>query len=316
VSCQYIRARSLDDALSILAGLGDRAAVLAGGTDLILGMRAGQLAPECLVDISRLEELRGIRFANGSPESGLIVGAATTVHELASSPLLAGGYRLLAEAAGTLASVQIRNRATVGGNLCHAAPSADCAPPLLALEAQVELAGPQGRERVPLEDFFVGPGQTVLGAGRILVGLYLPYPGDCSGGCYIKHSLRRAMDCAFVGVAALVCVDGERLSRARIGLGAVASTPIRARRAEALLTERGDFGPETFAAAARVAAGEARPIDDIRASAWYRRRMVEVQTRRALERAASEAKYPERGTSEAKYSERGTRATSWAGPLS
>jgi carbon-monoxide dehydrogenase medium subunit len=289
VSYEYVRARSLDDALSILADRGDRAAVLAGGTDLILGIRARQLAPECLVDISQLEELRGIRPANSGPQSGLIVGAATTLRELETSPLLVGGYRLLAEAVGTLASVQIRNRASVGGNLCHAAPSADCAPSLLVLETQVELAGPQGRERVPLEDFFVGPGQTVLGAGRILVSLHLPYPGDCSGGCYIKHTLRRAMDCAFVGVAALVCTDGGRLSRARIGLGAVAPTPIRARRAEALLLERADLSPETLAAAARLAAGEARPIDDIRASAWYRRRVLEVQTRRALERAASAA---------------------------
>jgi CO/xanthine dehydrogenase FAD-binding subunit len=289
VGSRYIRARTLDEVLSILAEMGDRASVLAGGTDLILGIRAGLLAPECLVDVTHVEELRGIRYANGGPQGGLTVGAATTVHELETSPLLVGGYRLLAEAAGTLASVQIRNRATVGGNLCHAAPSADCAPPLLALDAEVELAGRQGRQRMPLEGFFVGPGRTRLSADRVLVSLHLPYPGDHCGGCYIKHSLRRAMDCAFVGVAALVCMDGERMTRARIALGAVAPTPMRAHGAEALLQGSPDLTSEVLAAAGRAAAAEARPIDDIRAGAWYRCRMVEVQTRRALERAVSAA---------------------------
>jgi len=283
---EYIRARTLEEALQVLADYGPEARVLAGGTDLLPEMRSGKLAPRYLIDISRLAELQGIRATEEEGEEGLIIGALTTVREVETSPLLVGGYRVLAQAAGTLGSVQVRNRATIGGNLCHAAPSADTAPALLVLDAQAEIAGPEGRERIPLEQFFLGPGQTILGPGQLLVNLYLPRPAAGTAGVYIKHSLRRAMDLAFVGVAALLSVSDGHLQKVRIALGAVAPTPMRARRAEEVLLARGDLSPATIAEAARVAAEEARPIDDIRSTAWYRRRMVEVETRRALAQAA------------------------------
>lgn len=283
---EYIRARTLEEALQLLADCGPEARVLAGGTDLLPEMRSGKLAPRYLIDISRLAELQGIRATEEEGEEGLIIGALTTVREVETSPLLVGGYRVLAQAAGTLGSVQVRNRATIGGNLCHAAPSADTAPALLVLDAQAEIAGPEGRERIPLEQFFLGPGQTILGPGQLLVNLYLPRPAAGTAGVYIKHSLRRAMDLAFVGVAALLSVSDGHLQKVRIALGAVAPTPMRARQAEEVLLARGDLSPATIAEAARVAAEEARPIDDIRSTAWYRRRMVEVETRRALAQAA------------------------------
>jgi carbon-monoxide dehydrogenase medium subunit len=279
---EYVRARTLKEALQFLADHGPEACVLAGGTDLLLEMRSGKLSPRYLVDISRLSELRGIR----ATEEGLSIGALTTVREVEISPLLVDGYRVLAQAAGTLGSVQVRNRATIGGNLCHAAPSADTAPALLALDAEAEIAALGGRERIPLGQFFLGPGQTVLGPDRLLVSLYLPRPAAGTAGVYIKHSLRRAMDLAFVGVAALLSVSDGHLQKVRIALGAVAPTPMRACRAEEVLLDRGDLGSAIIAEAARIAAEEARPIDDVRSTAWYRRRMVEVETRRALAQVA------------------------------
>ncbi len=283
---EYIRAQSLEDALRLLAEHGPEARVLAGGTDLLLEMRGGKSSPHYLIDISRLAELRGIRVTEEAYGEGLAIGATTTVREVETSPLLVGGYRVLAQAAGTLGSVQVRNQATIGGNVCHAAPSADTAPALLVLDALAEIAGPEGREKVPLDQFFQGPGQTALGPDWILVSLHLPRPAAGTGGAYIKHSLRRAMDLAFVGVAALVSVADGSLEKVRIALGAVAPTPMRARQAEEALLACGDLSPATIAEAARVAAEEARPIDDIRSAAWYRRRMVEVETRRALARVA------------------------------
>ncbi|GIK42598.1 MAG: dehydrogenase [Chloroflexota bacterium] len=279
---EYVRPNSLGEAFRLLTEYGPKAKILAGGTDLLLAIRMGKATPRYLIDLSRLAELHGI----WATDTGITIGAMTKVREIEISSLLVKDYRILVEAASTLASVQIRHLATIGGNICNASPSADLVPALLVLDAQAEIAGPYGRRTIPLVDFFQGPRQSVLKPTEVLVKLHVPCPAVRSGAVYIKHSLRRAMDLAFIGVANLVSATNGAPDTIRIALGAVAPTPIRARQAEELVLGRGNLNPETIAEAARMAADEAKPIDDVRSSAWYRRRMVEVDTKRALTEAA------------------------------
>jgi len=273
---EYFAPESLADTLQIFSDFGPEARPIAGGTDLVLQMRMGELAPRALVNLTRVAELRGSPTSDGFP---YFLSALTTLQKLCQSESIRMRFPALAEAAATMASGQVRNLATVGGNLCNAAPSADLAAILLALGAIARVVGPRGERRIPLEGFFLGPGRTVLASDELLLGLEIPDPVGHS--VYLKHSLRACMDIAIVGVAvSLHRVDG-RCASASIAMGAVAPTPIRALAAEAELAgER--LTPDRIERAARAAAAESRPIDDMRASAWYRRRMVEVLTRRAL----------------------------------
>ena len=273
---EYFAPETLADALGIYSALGRDAQAIAGGTDLLLQMRIGEVAPKALVNLTRVAELRSSNAPDGSP---FFLAALTTLEELRQSESIRIRFPALAEAAATMASVQVRNLATVGGNLCHAAPSADLAPPLLVLGAEARIVGPRGERRLPLESFFLGPGLTALGPDELLLGLELPDPVGHS--LYLKHSPRASMDIAIVGLAvSLERMDG-RCATARIALGAVAPTPMRAVAAEAELVGQ-RLTPERIDRAARAAAAEASPIDDVRASAWYRRRIVEVLTRRGL----------------------------------
>ena len=219
---------------------------------------------------------------------GLTIGAAATVRAVETSAVVRAKYPVLAYAASTLASIQIRNLATVAGNICRASPSADMPPALLVLDAAVVLAGPAGERVVPLAEFFTGPGRTVRQPNELLTEIRVPPPQPHSGAAYIKHSPRRAMDLAVVGVAAAVTLQDGLCRNVRIALGAVAATPRRAREAEAVLE-----GCEPTAArleeAARVAATECSPISDVRGSADYRREMVRVNTARALQQALEAA---------------------------
>jgi carbon-monoxide dehydrogenase medium subunit len=275
---EYFAPRSLAEATEVLAKYQGEARTVAGGTDLLLKMKAGRLSPKAIVNIKRVPELRGLTF-----NSHLTLGALTTLEEIKQSSMIRERYPALSDAAATMASVQIRNLATVGGNLCNAAPSADLAPILIALNAAARLAGIQGERRVPLEDFFTGPGTTVLAPGELLVSLEVPPPAGPS--VYLKHSPREHMDIAVVGIG--LALRGynplsQECAEPRVVLGAVAPVPLRARRAEAELTG-GPLAAERIDRAAKIAAEEAKPIDDVRGSAWYRRRMVAVLTRRGLE---------------------------------
>jgi carbon-monoxide dehydrogenase medium subunit len=275
---EYFAPRSLAEAVEVLARYDGEARTVAGGTDLLLKMKAGRLSPRAIVNIKRVPELRGLTF-----NSHLTLGALTTLEEIKQSSIIRERYPALSDAAATMASVQIRNLATVGGNMCNAAPSADLAPILIALNAAARLAGIKGERRIPLEDFFTGPGATVLAPGELLVSLEVPPPAGPS--VYLKHSPREHMDIAVVGIG-LALRGYNPLSQAcaepRVVLGAVAPVPLRARRAEAELTG-GPLAAERIDRAAKIAAEEAKPIDDVRGSAWYRRRMVAVLTRRGLE---------------------------------
>jgi carbon-monoxide dehydrogenase medium subunit len=221
-------------------------------------------------------------------EDRVVIGALTTIRKIEVSDVIRAKLSLLAQAAGKLGSVQISNRATIGGNLCNAAPSAETAPALLCLESLMEITGPQSTRMVPLCDFFLGPGQTILQPGEVVTRVIVPLSRKASAGVYYKLSVRRAMDIVFMGVAVYLEVAGMTVHKARIGLGAVAPTPLRARRAEALVEGR-LFTPEAAWAAGAQAAAESSPITDLRASAQYRREMVEALTSRGLREAYGEA---------------------------
>ncbi len=285
----YFAPQSLSQALAVFQEQGEGGRALAGGTDLVVQVKEGGKIPDpaYLVSLRRIPELRGIEFRDGE---GLRMGATATMAEIARSPLVQEHYRILADGASVVGSIQTMNMATVGGNLCNAAPSADTAPPLLACEAAVVIAGPHGEREVPLEEFWLGPSETVLRPGELLRELRLPLPPVNTGGAYQRHTPRKQMDVAVVGVGVLLTLASDnRIDRARIALGAVAPTPIRARQAEAVLEGKEPSEP-LFARAAEAAASEARPLSDIRGSAGFRRHLVRVMVERCLQEAARRAR--------------------------
>jgi carbon-monoxide dehydrogenase medium subunit len=275
---------SVEDCLKILAERGAQARLVAGGTDLLPQMKNGVLKPALVVDLSGVARVRQIQ-TNGQ---GLRIGAAVTARELEVSPAVHGAYLSIAESAALVGSLQVRNLATVGGNLCNAAPSADMAPPLLALEAQAVIAGPGGERRVPMADFFTGVRKTVLAPNELLVELVVPPPGAHSGGQYLRHTPRRELDIAVVGVASQLTLANGRCVKARIALASVAPTPVRATAAERSL-EGQAVTPEAIERAATLAVEAARPISDQRGSVEFRKHLVRVLTRRTLTTARERA---------------------------
>ena len=271
--------QTLEEALEMLAEGAPDVAPLAGGTNLVVDMRSGRYRPSVVVNIGGLEELHGVRRENGH----LVVGGGVTIAELLDDPLIAQHAPVLREAAAVLANPLVRNRATVGGNLADASPAADSAPPLLVLGAEVELVSRQGTRRVPLADFFVHVRKTVRRPQELLAAIRWPVPTDRSASAFRKLALRKADAISVLNAAVNVERDGAgRCRQARIALGAVAPTPIRAHEAEEALRGQ-QLTPATIAEAARLAAEATQPIDDIRGSAAYRKRVVEVLVRRLLD---------------------------------
>ncbi|HEX6082103.1 MAG TPA: FAD binding domain-containing protein, partial [Methylomirabilota bacterium] len=211
-----------------------------------------------------------------------------TAREIELHPALRGAYRAIAESGALVGSIQVRNLATVGGNICNAAPSADMAPPLMALEAQAVIAGPRGERRVPMAEFFTGVRQTVLAPDEVLVELAVPAPGAHTGGQYLRHTPRRELDIAVVGVASQLTMAGGTCARARIVLASVAPTPVRATAAERAL-EGQAVTPEVIERAATLAVEAAKPITDQRGSVEFRKHLVRVLTRRTLTTALERA---------------------------
>ncbi|MFI5281091.1 MAG: FAD binding domain-containing protein [Gemmatimonadales bacterium] len=202
---------SIDDCLKILTERGAEAKVVAGGTDLLPQLKNGLLKPSCVVDLSGVSALRTLTRANGH---GLRIGASVTARAIELDPFVRSIYPAVAESGGLVGSVQVRNLATVGGNLCNAAPSADMAPPLLALDAEAVIVGPKGQRRVPLASFFLGVRRTVLAPDELLVEIAVPEPGPRSGGHYLRHTPRRELDIAVVGVASQITLtDGVCAAR-------------------------------------------------------------------------------------------------------
>lgn len=282
----YSEPTTLDEAVALLERLGEQASVLAGGTDLIVQMKERVRRPLHVVDIKRILGLDAFAF---DPERGLTLGALVTTRSVETSPITQRHYASLARAATDFASIQVRHRATVVGNVCRASPSADTLPPLIADGARLDVIGPRGRREIAVEDFCTGPGRNRLERGEMATGLHLPAPPPGTGKAYLKHGRRAQMELATVGVAVTLTIEGDRCAAVRVVLAAVAPTPLRARAAEAALSGR-RLDAAALAAAADAARAEARPIGDVRASADYRREMVRVLTRRALEQAALAAR--------------------------
>lgn len=282
---RYFEPRSLADAFELLLRFGNEANVLAGGTDLFVEIKEKLRRPAAVVNIKRVAELSGLRLEKAA---GLSIGALATTREIELSAAISRDYPGLVQAVAELGSIQVRNRATVIGNVCRASPSADTLPPLIADDAEARIVGPREERRVPLEHFFTGPGQTVLRPAELVAEINVPAPAARTGKAYLKHGRRKAMELATVGVATCVTLDREHCARVRIVLGAVAPTPIRARLAEAVLIGRPPTN-ELLAQASEVAMTECAPISNVRASADYRREMVGVLTARALKLALARA---------------------------
>ena len=276
---------SLDDCVKALARHGSEAKLLAGGTDLLPQMKNALLKPAVVIDLSGVSRLRAIEPANGQ---GLRIGAAVTARTLELDRAVRARFLSLAESGALVGSVQVRNLATLGGNLCNAAPSADMAPPLLALDAEAVITGPKGERRVPIGAFFTGVRRTVLAPDELLVELAMPAPGAHSGGNYLRHTPRRELDIAVVGVASQLTLANGVCTKVRIALAAVAPVPLRATAAEQAL-EGQAVTPERIARAADLAVETARPISDQRGSADFRRHLVRVLTRRTLTTALARA---------------------------
>ena len=276
---EYFEPKSISEALSVLAKHGAEAKVIAGGTDVMVDIKFKE-EPGGLVNIKKIPGLSGIK-ENGA---SLRIGALTTIRDIETSALVREKLPVLWESAHQFASLQVRNTATIGGNIGRASPSGETLAPLLVLDAKAKVAFADGEKTEPFSSFFQGPGKTSMGAKGVLTEIEVPYPAPGSKGVYLKHAVRGAMDIAMVGVAVLLTPDSGKnnAQEVRIGLGAVAPTPVRAPKAEALL--RGN--PLTAALvkeAAALAASEASPISDQRSSAENRRWIVEALTRRGLE---------------------------------
>lgn len=269
-SFEYQRAYSLQEALDLFSASKGPSAFMAGGTDLLVQIKEGKRQPQCIIDLKGVHQLDGVTLSGND----FLIGALTSIRTLETSPSMLKKLPLLVQAASQLGSVQVRHRATIGGNLCNASPSADMAPPLLALDAQAVIRGNGGTRVVELADFFLEPGATVLGEGELLTHLKVPLTHNRQGSVYYKLSARKAMDLAFVGVAVLLELGkDEQIIKARIALGAVAPTPIRVLTAEGLL-EGKSLSLEKARESAVQAAQSCKPISDHRASAEYRREMV------------------------------------------
>lgn len=274
----YFEPRTLDEALSLLNKYGEQARLIAGGTDVMVDIKYKE-EPGSLINIKKIPGLSGIQQNGGSVR----IGPLTTIREIETSAVVRDKLPVLWEASHQFASLQIRNTATIGGNICRASPSGETLSPLLVLEAKGKLAFSEGEKTQPFTSFFQGPGKSSAGAKGLLTEIEIPIPAAGSKGVYLKHAVRGAMDIAMVGVAVLLTPDASKSSvqDVRIGLGAVAPTPLRAPKTEALLRGK----PLTAALlkeAGALAASESSPIDDQRSSAQNRRWIVEAFTRRGL----------------------------------
>ena len=249
-------------------------------------MKSREVLPEVVISICGVSDLNYISYDQAT---GLRLGTLTPISAIESSPIIKSKFPVLAEAAGTLGSPVIRQQATIGGNLCNAAPSADTAPALIVLGAKVKLVSAKGERLIPIEDFFTGPGKTVLKSGEMLTETQIPNMPPQSGAAYVKQKRRLGADLAVVGVAALVVKENTLLKDVKIALGAVAPTPIRVKKAEAILKGKNP-NEKLLEEAGQAASAESKPIDDARSTADYRRQMVAVLTKRAVAQAIEQVK--------------------------
>jgi carbon-monoxide dehydrogenase medium subunit len=284
----YAAATTVDEAVSLLAARGEKAKILAGGTDILVQLREGLRHADLVVDIKKIPDLTAIAY---SPQGGLKLGAAVPCYRVYGDAKIAAAYPGLADAARIIGGWQIQSRASIGGNLCNSSPAADSIPALIAYNVTCHIAGPQGTRAVPVAQFCTAPGKNVLARGEFLVTLEFPPPARRSGAHYLRFIPRNEMDIAVVGAGAWVQLNakGDSIEAARIGLAAIAPTPVLAAEAGAWLTGK-PATPETYAQAGELAKKSARPISDMRGPAEYRVHLVSVLTRRALAGAVERAR--------------------------
>lgn len=284
----YVAAQSVDEVIKLLAEKGDTARVMSGGTDLLVALREGRRKADLVIDVKRLKETTEMTY---DAQRGLTLGAAVPCHRIYDDKAVAKAYPGLIDSASLIGGVQVQGRASIGGNLCNASPAADSIPSLIVHSAICNIAGPNGRRQVPVEEFCVAPGRTVLQNGEFLVSLTLSAPKAGFGAAYLRFIPRNEMDIAVVGAGASVQLDESRtkIVAARLALGAVAPKPLFIPAAGEALAGQA-ISDEAIAEAARLAQAAATPITDMRGTAEYRKHLSAVLTSRALRKAIERAK--------------------------
>ncbi|RKU22128.1 carbon monoxide dehydrogenase [Candidatus Poribacteria bacterium] len=276
----YVAAQTLSEAVALLDENGEKARILAGGTDLIVNVREGRRDVGLMVDVKSVPEVNVLDY---DANTGLTLGAAVECYKVYAVDAICRAYPGLIDATKIIGGTAIQGRASIGGNLCNASPAADCIPPLIVLGATCVIAGPNGERELPVERFCTAPGQTALENGEMLVSLKIPAPASNSSSFYLRFIPRNEMDIAVVGAGASVTLDDAKqtIVSARISLAAVAPTPLFAEEASALLAGR-EVSDAAIDEAAQAAQAIARPISDMRGTAEQRTHLVGVLTRRAL----------------------------------
>jgi len=286
INIDYKKPESMEEAFGLLKEYGPDGRLIAGGTDVMIKLKEGRISPRCLISLRHLKGLDHITEQDGE----LRIGSMVTHRMLEVSTLIGKKYPIIIDAVSNIGSVQIRNVATVGGNIVNAVPSADSAIPLITLGAEVRMKGPKGERSMPLTDFFIGPGETRLEPDEIVMEFVIPRLPPHTGGAYCKHTRRAAMELPILGVAVQVSLEADMKTclDARIGLGVLAPIPMRAKNAEAILKGK-KLDDKVLREAGTAAAKECKARDSVRGRAWYRKDMVEVLVRRmaklAIERA-------------------------------
>ncbi len=282
----YFSPKTLDEACLLLKQYGSKAKLKAGGTDLLIRMSNRVLTPEYIIGLKNIEELNYIEFDSNN---GLRIGALATLADVANHPLIKKQFPAIAYAASVTATNQVRNMGTVVGNLCNAAPSADNAPGLLALNAKAVLHGCKGERKLPLDEFFKGPGMTALEQDEIFKEIIVPVPENNSAAVYKKISPRSKVDIAIFNVGVMVTLDNNTFKDINVFLGAVAPIPLRAEKTEKFLLGK-EANEENIYEAGKIASQEASPITDVRSTKEYRKLAVEILTRRAIIEAVNMVK--------------------------
>jgi carbon-monoxide dehydrogenase medium subunit len=282
----YAAPKTVAEAVAFLNEKGERARVLAGGTDIIVQLREHRRDLDLLVDVKNIPEANELRY---DPTQGLTLGAAVPCYRIYEHAEVARAYLGLIDAVALVGGIQIQSRASVGGNLCNASPAADTIPALIAHRAVAVIAGPKGQRELPVEGFCTAPGRTVLGRGELLLSLRLPPPPRHFGAAYLRFIPRNEMDIAVAGAGVSLTLDGNRCTAARVALAAVAPTPLLVPAAGEALAD-GELTDSLIDKAATLAQRAARPISDMRGDADYRRHLVKVLVKRALDSAVSRAK--------------------------
>jgi carbon-monoxide dehydrogenase medium subunit len=281
----YLQPSTLDKAVELLARHGEQARILAGGTALLLDIQHGEIAPTYLISLDQVPGLQSIR-----ENAGWRIGTLATISHVAAFAVKHPQLRALVDSAWLFGGQQVRNMCTVGGNICKASPGADMVPPLLCLDAELQLSGPDGQRSTPLDGFLIGPDETAIHPAEVLTEINLPQLPPRTSTAFFKVMRRHAMDCSIIAAAARISLadDGQTVVEARVALGAAAPNPFRAKQAEALLVSN-KLSPYLLHETAIAARDAARPISDVRASADYRRMLVETLVERAIVHAAERA---------------------------